>query len=105
MLTFNESGGSVAPPANVPLRVDQFQGSMLLAPDGVTVTMNGWDANTANAPALLTSMRLDIDKGAWSTLWTSPPVIGSDGRLALFAAPRMNGSVVVVGWTGVYQFN
>jgi hypothetical protein len=78
LFVYNATGGLVAQPTLVGIRVDQFQGSILLWPDGLTVTINGWAPADPHggSPATLTTMRLDTGTGTLKTLWTAPPWAG-----------------------------
>jgi hypothetical protein len=107
LLAYNATGGAVAPPVQLWARVDQFQGTIIADPSGLTVTVNGWDPRAPAQPPMLVRVTLDPAAGTWAQAAApSFPTAGTgDGRLALFAAPRTNGSVVVVGWQGVYQWN
>lgn len=77
----------------------------------MSVVVNGWDAVAKDAPARLQRLALEVSgepgNGTWVRQWVSPPTTREQGsgRLALFAAPRANGSVVVAGWNGAVQFN
>jgi hypothetical protein len=99
--------GGAGSPLLLGLRVDQFSGTLIADPSGLAVTVNGWDPNTPGQPPTLARATLDPATGAWTpTAFPSFPLgTSGEGRLAIFAAPRGNGSVVVAGWEGVYQWN
>ena len=114
LLTMNSTGDLVSAPFPLPyFAVDQFQGTLLVDPDGVTVIVNGW--STAPYPissqyasqllcAKLVFSQDPSKKPAFVVQWISPIWAPSNGRLAIYAAPRLDGSIIVGGWEGLIQF-
>ena len=91
LTVLNSTGSDLAEPYYLPIRVDQFTGTVILDPDGVT----GW--YSASGGLKLASMRLDVPSATWELIWRSPTRDEIPGALAMFAAAHTNGSSVVVG--------
>jgi hypothetical protein len=87
---------------------------MIIDPDGLTLVINGW-SNYVSSPyqygIQLACIRLVLNtqdpsvKPQWKTLWTSEAWPETQGRLAIYAAPRIDGSIIVGGWNGLYRFH
>ena len=90
LTVLNSTGSDLAEPYYLPIRVDQFTGTVILDLDGVTVTVNGWDPYSAPGGLKLACVRLDVPSATWELIWRSPTWDEIPGALAMFAAPRTN---------------
>lgn len=113
LFALNASGGDVAPPLALPpitvwadANDAAISGTMLLAADGVTVTLMGGDpASSPPGGVKFVCVRLDVPAGAWTNVWASQSWGAAAGVQQARAAPRANGSIVTVFVGGVAQFN
>jgi hypothetical protein len=114
LMAMNSTGALLTAPYPLPyVTVDQFQGTMLVDPDGVTIVVNGWNNRPypigSQYTTQLVCVKLVFSQDpkvapAFKVMWVSPSLVPSNGRFAIYAAPRLDGSIIVGGWEGLVQF-